>query len=430
MPAIVIVGAQWGDEGKGKATDLLGGRVDYVVKFNGGNNAGHTVVVGGEKYALHLLPSGILTPASSRSSATASSSTSRCCSRRSTASRPAASTSRKLRRQRQRALVITRTTAPSTRSPSASSASADRHHRPRHRPGVRRQDQPRRHPHPGPLRREHPAPEGRGRARPEEPPAGQGLQPPRDRRSTRSWTTCCPTPSACARMVVDTRLRARTGAGRRQDGPLRGRPGHDARRRPRHLPVRDLVEPDRGRRLHRLGHRPHPHRPRRSAIIKAYTTRVGAGPFPTELFDEMGEPAQDRRRVRHHHRPPAPLRLVRRRDRPLRHPHQRHHRLRSHQARRAHRHRADPGLRRLRRRRRAPRRDADDPDRLPPREADLRVLRRLDRGHLRRPHLRGPAGERPGATSGLEEMSGTPDLGDRRRPGRDDDHPAALAVSE
>ena len=62
MPAIVLVGAQWGDEGKGKATDLLGSRIDYVVKFNGGNNAGHTVVIDGEKYTLHLLPSGILTP--------------------------------------------------------------------------------------------------------------------------------------------------------------------------------------------------------------------------------------------------------------------------------------------------------------------------------------------------------------------------------
>ncbi|MFD1715002.1 adenylosuccinate synthase [Amnibacterium flavum] len=60
MPAIVLIGAQWGDEGKGKATDLLGSRVDYVVKFNGGNNAGHTVVIGDKKYALHLLPSGIL----------------------------------------------------------------------------------------------------------------------------------------------------------------------------------------------------------------------------------------------------------------------------------------------------------------------------------------------------------------------------------
>ena len=62
MPGIVIVGVQWGDEGKGKATDLLGDRTDWVVKFNGGNNAGHTVVIGDEKYALHLLPSGILSP--------------------------------------------------------------------------------------------------------------------------------------------------------------------------------------------------------------------------------------------------------------------------------------------------------------------------------------------------------------------------------
>jgi adenylosuccinate synthase len=62
MPALVVVGAQWGDEGKGKATDLLGSDVDYVVKYNGGNNAGHTVVIGDEHYALHLLPSGILTP--------------------------------------------------------------------------------------------------------------------------------------------------------------------------------------------------------------------------------------------------------------------------------------------------------------------------------------------------------------------------------
>ncbi|HEY4313932.1 MAG TPA: adenylosuccinate synthase [Actinomycetes bacterium] len=62
MPAIVLLGAQWGDEGKGKATDLLGSSVDLVVKYNGGNNAGHTIVIDGEKYALHLLPSGILTP--------------------------------------------------------------------------------------------------------------------------------------------------------------------------------------------------------------------------------------------------------------------------------------------------------------------------------------------------------------------------------
>ncbi len=63
MPAIVLIGAQWGDEGKGKATDLLGGRVQWVVRYQGGNNAGHTVVLpSGENFALHLIPSGILTP--------------------------------------------------------------------------------------------------------------------------------------------------------------------------------------------------------------------------------------------------------------------------------------------------------------------------------------------------------------------------------
>lgn len=60
MPAVVVVGTQWGDEGKGKAIDHFGAGADMVVKFNGGNNAGHTVVVDGEKYALHLLPAGIL----------------------------------------------------------------------------------------------------------------------------------------------------------------------------------------------------------------------------------------------------------------------------------------------------------------------------------------------------------------------------------
>ena len=67
MPAVVLLGAQWGDEGKGKATDLLGDRVNYVVRYQGGNNAGHTVVIGNEKYALHLLPSGILTPSDRKS---------------------------------------------------------------------------------------------------------------------------------------------------------------------------------------------------------------------------------------------------------------------------------------------------------------------------------------------------------------------------
>jgi adenylosuccinate synthase len=62
MPGVVIVGAQWGDEGKGKITDLLAERADAVVRFQGGNNAGHTIVREGVEYKLHLIPSGILYP--------------------------------------------------------------------------------------------------------------------------------------------------------------------------------------------------------------------------------------------------------------------------------------------------------------------------------------------------------------------------------
>ena len=55
-----IVGAQWGDEGKGKITDFFAGEADFVVRFHGGNNAGHTVIVDGDTYKLHLIPSGVL----------------------------------------------------------------------------------------------------------------------------------------------------------------------------------------------------------------------------------------------------------------------------------------------------------------------------------------------------------------------------------
>lgn len=62
MPATVIVGTQWGDEGKGKVTDVLAEEADMVVRFQGGNNAGHTIVIGEERFALTLIPSGVLNP--------------------------------------------------------------------------------------------------------------------------------------------------------------------------------------------------------------------------------------------------------------------------------------------------------------------------------------------------------------------------------
>ena len=66
MPGKVILGAQWGDEGKGKFIDIFAGKADLVVRSQGGNNAGHTVVAGGEKYKLQLIPSGILYPECTR----------------------------------------------------------------------------------------------------------------------------------------------------------------------------------------------------------------------------------------------------------------------------------------------------------------------------------------------------------------------------
>src|SRR5207245_1682912 len=62
MPATVIIGTQWGDEGKGKVVDLLAASADVVVRFHGGNNAGHTLVVNGEKTILNLVPAGVLHP--------------------------------------------------------------------------------------------------------------------------------------------------------------------------------------------------------------------------------------------------------------------------------------------------------------------------------------------------------------------------------
>ena len=62
MSTVAVVGTQWGDEGKGKAIDYLATRADMVVRAQGGNNAGHSVVIGGKKYALHLIPSGVLNP--------------------------------------------------------------------------------------------------------------------------------------------------------------------------------------------------------------------------------------------------------------------------------------------------------------------------------------------------------------------------------
>ncbi len=83
MANVVVVGAQWGDEGKGKVVDIYTEYADDIVRYQGGNNAGHTLVVGDEKVVLHLIPSGILHRESGALSATGSCSTRRSSSGRS-----------------------------------------------------------------------------------------------------------------------------------------------------------------------------------------------------------------------------------------------------------------------------------------------------------------------------------------------------------
>ena len=128
---------------------------------------------------------------------------------------------------------------------------------------------------------------------------------------------------------------AQRGARARRDDPAGGLPGHAARRRPRHLPVRDQLEPDGRRCGGRLGHRPHPDHPG-DRDPQGVHHPGGLRPVPDRAARRDGRaPAQGRRRGRRDHRPRPPLRLVRRRDRPLRRAGQRHHRLLPDQAGRA-----------------------------------------------------------------------------------------------
>ena len=157
MSGIVLIGAQWGDEGKGKATDLIGTKVDYVARFNGGNNAGHSVMVGDQMYALHLLPSGIISPNVTPvigngvvvdpevlfEEIDGLESRGVDCSRLlvSEAAHVIAPYHRTLDKVTERFLGKHKI----------------RHHRPRYRPGLRRQDQPRGHPRARPVQRRAPA---------------------------------------------------------------------------------------------------------------------------------------------------------------------------------------------------------------------------------------------------------------------------------
>ncbi len=138
MGNVAVVGAQWGDEGKGKIVDWLSERADVVVRFQGGHNAGHTLVVGNVEYKLSLLPSGVVRPASCRSSATASSSIPGPCSPRSRrcGGKGLDISPKSLKLADNAALILPSHGAPRPRPRRAARRQEDRHHRARHRPGL------------------------------------------------------------------------------------------------------------------------------------------------------------------------------------------------------------------------------------------------------------------------------------------------------
>ena len=350
MSAIVLIGAQWGDEGKGKATDLLGGRVQWVVRYQGGNNAGHTVVLPDGR-ELRAAPDPVGHPDAGRHQRHR-----QRCRRRSRCAARRAGRPRRARR-RHRAAADLRRRAPDHAVP--------RGHRQGHRalPGHKKIGTTGRGI--GPCYQDKIARIGVRVADVLDPAIlaqkveaaleiknqmlvkiynRKALEPDAGRRR-RCWSrprassTASPTPGCCSTRRSSAARPSCWRARRARCSTSTTAPTRTSRRRTRRRAAPPSA-PASAR----------PASPRCSGILKAYTTRVGSGPFPTELFDEMRRvPVQDRRRGRRDHRAAPALRLVRRRHRPLRHPGQRHHRLLPDQARRA----VQPGdgadLRRLRR---------------------------------------------------------------------------------
>ena len=254
MPGTVIVGTQWGDEGKGRFTDYLAQESDLVVRYQGGHNAGHRIVVDGEVFALQLVPSGVLYPHVTAIIGNG------------VVVDPAVLID-ELDMLEGKGVDTSRGEAVGQRAPDHAvppgarprhralpGQEQARHHQARHRPRVRRQGVARRPAGAGPARRQDLPREARPRAAREERRAGQGLQPAAARR--RRDRRAVPGDGAAPR-ADDRRHRAprARGARRRSPGAVRGRAGHVPRPRPRHVSVRHVVEPDRGRRVHRCRRR-------------------------------------------------------------------------------------------------------------------------------------------------------------------------------
>jgi adenylosuccinate synthase len=277
----ILVGAQWGDEGKGKIIDVLTEQADIVVRTQGGNNAGHTVYVGPQKYVLHLIPSGILRPERCASSATAWSSTPSASSAKSTGSTSSASVTPGQpahRRDRPRRLPL----APRTRRPTrgAQGPGQDRHHQTRHRPHLRRQGGPGRPPHDRPDQRPRASKRTPARAIKEN---NEVLKPSAPRRST---TTRAP-PRIHRRgrrlrpFVTNTVVYLHEATQRGANILFEGAQGTFLDIDHGTYPYVTSSNTTAGGACTGSGVPPN-RMDRVVGVMKAYTTRVGEGPLPTE----------------------------------------------------------------------------------------------------------------------------------------------------
>src|SRR6476660_4795439 len=391
MSVMVLIGAQWGDEGKGKATDLYGERVQWVVRYQGGNNAGHTVVLpDGQKFALHLIPSGILTPGVTNvigngvviDPGVLLTELGGLDERGIDTSRLLISHDAHLIMPYHVALdkVSERYLGKAkigTTGRGIGPAYGDKVAR----LGVRVQDLL----DPSIL--------------------AQKVEAALDIKNQMLVKIYNRKALDCARIVdevleqadgfkhriADTRLELGKAVERGDNILLEGSQG-------------TLLDVDHGTYPYVTSSNPTAGGAAVGAgigptaitsvlgILKAYTTRVGSGQFPTELHDEWGEYL----RKTGGEDGVANGRLRRCGHRPVRLPGERHHRLLPDQAGRAVLIGAGADLRRLRRGRPAIRRDAAHPDRFPPLPAGVRTAARLVRGHLRLPDVRGAAGKRAG----------------------------------
>ena len=317
MPATIIVGTQWGDEGKGRFTDLFAKEMHLVVRYQGGHNAGHTLVVDGETFELQLIPSGVLYPhitpvigngvvvdpgRAARRGGRCSSARGIDCSKL------------KVSRQRPPDPPVPPADRPRHRAPPGQER--PRHHQAGHRPGLRRQGGP-----------------GRAcgcRTSTTRRSSGRSWRSCSRRRAPcwpRSTTSCRPRPTRSPARYLDD-LAPRLAALRRRHGEprprgargrparaVRGGPGHLPRPRPRHLSLRHVVEPGGRRCLHRRRRRARGTSTGWSAWPRPTSPGSAPGRSPPSCSTSSASAIVERGpRVRRQHRSPPSPGLVRRGD--------------------------------------------------------------------------------------------------------------------